>query len=103
MLCITYVQMCVKLGLECRIQVTLAQANCYSRVFCVPHVYTLTVLAEAMVYIQLWFGTRSIGSVKVKLQNCTVPLGTNQTPIVQFIYSLYQSMNHRMFLCDGKE
>lgn len=81
---IIYVQMYVKLGFEYRIQITLAQTNCSNPPgdqICVQQPYAATVIAEALVYIQPWLGTQSIGSVKVKIHNCSEPLHSQPTPL----------------------
>ncbi len=52
---VIHVQMYVKLGFECRVQVALAQTNCSSHSeeqVCTPQLYAPTVLAEAMIYVE---------------------------------------------------
>lgn len=64
--------MYVKLRFEYRVQVALAQTNCLSsseNQVCAPQPYEPTVLAEAMIYVEPWFGTKSVISIEV--DDCT--------------------------------
>lgn len=74
--------MYVKVRFEYSNRVTLTQTKCSNppqeRV-CVPQSYTPAVLAEVMLYTQSWFGAMSLGSVKMKVQNCLVSLDSKQT------------------------
>ncbi|XP_042264921.1 uncharacterized protein LOC121902080 isoform X6 [Thunnus maccoyii] len=47
---------------------------------CVPQPYTTTAMAEALVYVQPWAGTLSIGPVKIQLRNCSAPQQNEQRP-----------------------
>lgn len=74
---IIYVQLYTKVEFNYRIQLTLVQTNCSNfdkSNNCAPQTYSPTVFVEAMVYIQPWFGTKTLGEVKVKIVDCKEPL-----------------------------
>lgn len=80
---ITCVQIYVQLGFDYRVQITLAQTNCSNPSndnVCVSQSYIPTLLVEAMVYVQPWFGSETVASVKIKVQDCSGPLITAATP-----------------------
>ncbi|XP_044193367.1 uncharacterized protein LOC122971009 isoform X2 [Thunnus albacares] len=80
---IIHIQRYVKLGFEYRVQVALAQTNCSKpseNQVCVPQPYTTTAMAEALVYVQPWAGTLTIGPVKIQLRNCSAPQQNEQRP-----------------------
>lgn len=76
---IIHVQLFTKLGFEYRIQLTLAQTNCSKEeknLICLPQPYAPAVMAEALVSVLPWIGTRSVDEVKVRIIECTKPIDT---------------------------
>lgn len=81
---VIHVQMYVKLRLEYRVQVGLAQTNCSEHSenqACTPQPYAPTVLAEAMVYVEPWFGAKFVIAITIKVHDCTAPLQSEPTPL----------------------
>lgn len=81
---VIHVQMYVKLRFEYRVQVALAQINCSSHSedqVCTPQLYAPTVLAEAMIYVEPWFGIKSVVAMTIKVHDCTAPLQSKPTPL----------------------
>ena len=81
---IVHIQMYVKVGFEYRVQIVLAQTNCseaHQNQICVLQPYTSTMMVEALVYVQPWFGTKSVGLVKIQVRNCAAAQQSEQAPL----------------------
>ncbi|XP_034539447.1 uncharacterized protein LOC117812652 [Notolabrus celidotus] len=80
---INSVQPFVMLALQYKLHLTLVQTNCTKSerdLVCVPQPYTYSLLVEALIEIQPWFGTRSFNMVKVSMHNCSVMISDEKTP-----------------------
>ena len=81
---IAHIEAYIKVSFEYRVQIILVQTNCSNPPggqVCVPQPHTATALVEALVYIQPWFGTRNVGSIKIRTRDCNTPLQEQPTPL----------------------
>lgn len=74
----------IQVVFQYKMYLTLVQTNCTKPapgLLCVPQISIPSILVEAIIEIQPWFGTKSFVMINLRMHNCSMRISDEKTPL----------------------